>query len=339
MAGMFKKAIRAKKKLRMGIVGPSGSGKTYTALALASGLSDRVACICTEYGSASLYAHKFGFDVLDLTDDFSPQRYIEAIHAAGAEGYGTLVIDGLSQAWMGKGGALEMVDSAAKRNKGGNSYTAWRDVTPWHNKLIDAILGAPCHVIATLRAKTEYVLEANDRGKQVPRKVGMAPVQRDGMEYEFDVVADMDLDHNMIVSKTRLEFLDGAVIPKPGPEVAKRILQDLESGVDAPAPAPVAPPAGKPANGNATRDDLRSWGKFCEDAAGAVPTDIWTLLDSVYDYAAESGRVPANLPDDNAKFEAMGELYDGEASLRVYIRGLVANVVKQMKAAPAVLAS
>src|SRR5690606_13915360 len=134
--------------------------KTYTALQLAKGLAgpnDRIAVIDTENNSAALYADEFEFDVLNL-DTFSPEVYIQAIRAAEAAGYDVLIIDSLSHAWMGKEGALEQVDKAARRYQG-NTYAAWRDVTPMHNALVEAMVRCKCHLIVTMRAKTEYVVE------------------------------------------------------------------------------------------------------------------------------------------------------------------------------------
>jgi len=233
----FAPATRKKSRARVALVGPSGSGKTYTALLLARGLvgpEGTIAVIDTERASASKYAGEVTeFDALDL-DHHSPKEYVEAIQDAGRAGYDCLVIDSLSHAWSGRGGALEQVDQAAKRTQG-NSYVAWRDVTPQHNALVDAILTYPGHVIVTMRAKTEYVLEEGKNGKKTPRKVGMAPIQRDGMEYEFDVVADMDLDHNMIVSKSRCSALADAVFTKPDVSVAHTLRAWLSDGVEAPA--------------------------------------------------------------------------------------------------------
>jgi hypothetical protein len=226
----FQKATKQQSKLRLAIDGPSGSGKTYTALSVGSHLGERMAVIDTERGSASLYSDIFSFDVLNL-ETFSPLTYAEAIRAAVTAGYDVIVIDSLSHAWMGKDGALEQVDKAAKRSSSGNSFTAWKDVTPMHNEMVDTILQSPCHIIVTMRAKTEYVMEKDDRtGKTAPRKVGLAPIQRDGLEYEFTVVADMDLDNNFIVSKSRCPALSGAIIKKPGKDVADILLNWLNDG-------------------------------------------------------------------------------------------------------------
>src|SRR3990167_4457635 len=231
----FQRATKTQARLRLALIGVSGSGKTYSALAIASALGKRIAVIDTEHGSASKYAgDPFEFDTLLLTS-YHPQAYIDAIRAAEEAGYDVLVIDSFSHMWVGKGGELELKDKASSR-PGENSFTAWRHITPLHNDAIDTILGSRCHVIATMRAKTEYVLEARD-GKQVPRKVGMAPVMRDGVEYEFDVAADMNLDHEMVVSKTRCPALDGQVIMKPGAQVAEILNTWLSDGTP-PPPGP-----------------------------------------------------------------------------------------------------
>lgn len=242
MTMTFKKATKTKAKLRLALVGPSGSGKTYTALAIAQGLGQPVAVVDTERASASKYADVFAFDTLEL-ETFSPQMYIDAIHAAGKAGYGVLVIDSLSHAWMGTGGALEQVDTIAKKSQSRSSFNAWREVTPLHNAMVDAILRAPMHVIVTMRAKTEYVLEKDDRGKTVPRKVGIQPVQRDGMEYEFDVVGDITEDHDFIVGKTRCPALADKVFKRAGADVASILTGWLTDGAEqpaAPAPQPTA---------------------------------------------------------------------------------------------------
>ncbi|MEO0479619.1 MAG: ATP-binding protein [Planctomycetota bacterium] len=219
MSLTFKKATKEDSRLRMCLTGPSGSGKTMTALKIATGLGGRVAVIDTERGSASKYADLFEFDVLEL-ESFSPETYIEAIRAAQEQGYDVVVIDSLSHEWTGKGGALEINDQVAAKSKSKNRFNAWGEVTPRHRAMVDAITNSSCHVLATLRTKTQYVVETNERGKQEPRRVGLAPVQRQGIEYEFDVMALMDLDNTMVIEKTRCPDLIGAVIERPGQEVA-----------------------------------------------------------------------------------------------------------------------
>ncbi len=235
MSVQFHKAARSQAKARIAIDGPAGSGKTYTALAAASALGGKIALIDSERGSASLYADKFDFDTCTL-DRFSPADYVAAIHAAEESGYQVIVIDSLSHAWSGKGGALEMVDAAAARSKSNNSYAAWREVTPEHNALVDAMIQSPCHIVATMRTKTEYVLEQDDKGRQIPRKIGMAPIQRDGLEYEFTVVGDMDHQHRFVVSKSRMDAIADAVVTKPDVKWFKQVSDWLNEGDPASKP-------------------------------------------------------------------------------------------------------
>lgn len=262
MVFQFKKATKYQLYSRIALIGPSGSGKTFTALKLMTYLvpGGRIAVVDTEHGSASKYADLFDFDVLELTN-FNPQNYIDAIKAAEAAGYAGLNIDSMSHAWMGVGGALEMVDKATARSQSKNSFAAWKDITPLQNALIEACLSAKLHLIVTMRTKTEYVVEKDEKtGKSSVRKVGLAPIQRDGLEYEFDVVADMDINNNFIVSKSRCPALTGAVINKPGEEVAKILNAWLAAGVEMPPepePAPTPPaqttapqPPIAPTNGN-----------------------------------------------------------------------------------------
>ncbi|MCA0354691.1 MAG: ATP-binding protein [Chloroflexi bacterium] len=241
---MFQRATKHQSKLRLALLGIAGSGKTYTALSIANHLGKAIAVIDTEHGSASKYADDVAnFDVAELTS-FHPQRYIDAIHAAEQAGYDVLIIDSLSHAWNGKDGVLEQVDRIGKRS--GNKFTAWADATPLQQKLIETILASRMHIICTMRLKTEYVVEQNDRGKQAPRKIGLAPIQRDGLEYEFDVVADIDADNTFIVTKTRCPALHGAIIPRAGAEVATTLLAWLDQGqatpqtplLDQPIPEP-----------------------------------------------------------------------------------------------------
>jgi hypothetical protein len=243
MSLTFQKATKKNSRLRMALIGAAGSGKTYTALAVASHLEGPVAVIDTERGSASKYSDKFDFDVLEL-DTFSPQMYVDAITAAQEAGYKTLIIDSLSHAWTGKEGALDQVSKAAKRSQSSNTFGAWRDVTPLHNAMVDAIINARMNVITTMRAKTEYLQEKDEKtGRTTIRKVGLAPIQRGGLEYEFDVVGDLDQDNNLIISKTRCPSLAGAVFQKAGREVA----QQLQKWLAAPATSSVNRPAPQPA--------------------------------------------------------------------------------------------
>lgn len=238
----FRKATRKQRKLRLAIDGPTGAGKTWTALAIASGLGKSIGLIDTENSSSELYSKNFDFNVLCLSRH-RPEDYVAAIAAAAEAGFDVLVIDSLSHAWAGREGALEQVDDAAARSKG-NSFVAWREVTPQHNRMVDAIIHAPMHVIVTMRSKMAYELVDDGKGRKVPQKIGLQPIQRDGLAYEFDLVADMDLQHRFIVDKTRCSDFDREVIEKPGAEVGKRLAAWLNEGEAPAAPKPKSNGAG-----------------------------------------------------------------------------------------------
>ena len=228
---MFRKAEKRKAKLRLAITGPAGSGKTYGALLIAQGLDGKIAMLDTENGSGDLYADKFDYDVGALQAPYTVQKYIAGIHEAEQAGYDVIIIDSLSHAWAGEGGLLEQVDNITATSRSGNSYTAWRQVTPQHNKLIETILNSSCHIIATMRSKTEYIIVENEKGKKEPRKVGLAPVQRDGMDYEFGVVFDLGLNHMATVSKDRTSLFDGQIF-NISAETGSTLKTWLETGVD-----------------------------------------------------------------------------------------------------------
>jgi len=224
------RATRRRAKLRLGMSGPAGSGKTYSALLIASGLGGRIGMIDTEHGSGDLYADLLpdGYDVLPLTPPFTPARYIEAIHALEQAGVSTIIVDSLTHAWSGEGGSLDRQGKIA--DKSGNSWQAWRQVTPEHNALVEALLQSPCHIIATMRAKTEYVQERDERtGKQVVRKIGLAPIMRDGIEYEFTTFFELDVQHMAFAGKDRTRLFDGSIF-RPDEETGRRLHGWLDTG-------------------------------------------------------------------------------------------------------------
>lgn len=227
----FRKAERKSAKLKIGISAPSGAGKTYSALLMAYGMCgdwSKVAVIDTENGSAELYSNLGDYSVCSITPPFTPQKYIDAIHEAVNSEFKVLIIDSLSHAWTGEGGLLEMQANAVKASRSGNSYTAWREVTPEHNRLVDTILQSDIDIIVTTRAKADYVMTDDGNGKKSVKKVGLAPVFRDGLEYELTVFFDMTQEHIATASKDRTGLFDGKNF-KPTPETGK-LLNDWRNG-------------------------------------------------------------------------------------------------------------
>ena len=246
---MFQKATRRKAKLKLTITGPSGAGKTLSALLLAKGIGGKIAVIDTENDSASLYADQEltldgkkvklpEFDSMNLTPPYTTARYLEAIAEAVRAGYEIVVVDSGTHQWAGDGGILSRKEKLDQK-PGSNSYTNWGQLTPEQEKFKAAILQAPIHLIMTLRSKQDYVLEKNEKGKSMPVKVGLAPIQRDGMEYEFTTVFDADMSHNVTVSKDRTGLFDGKYFPITE-ETGKELATWLSTGAEA---KPLAPPS------------------------------------------------------------------------------------------------
>ena len=263
MALTFKKAERKQVRIKVGLAGPAGSGKTMSSLLMAYGivkaefpnLSDaevwsKIVVIDTENGSGSLYVGKqvgpttIGeYNTIDLTPPFDPQIFIDAIHMAENHGMDVIIIDSLSHAWAGSGGALDIQGKAAERT---SSWAAWRTVTPLHNKLVDAMLQSNAHIIANMRAKMEYQ-QTEENGKKAVKAVGMGVVMRDGIEYEFTVSFMLDYNHVASSTKDRTGMFDGKYFVIDA-NTGKQMYQWLSSGVPAEAPAPNVPaPAPAPA--------------------------------------------------------------------------------------------
>ena len=222
--GKFTKATKKQSKLRAAIFGPAGSGKTYTSLAIAGGLGKKIAFIDTERGSASKYADRFGFDVCEL-EGRTIEDYLEGI--SGASKYDVLIIDSLTHAWHE---LLTEIDQLAKTKYRGNTWSAWSEGTPQQRSLVDAILLSPCHIIATMRTKTEWIVGENSRGKTTIDRVGLTPEQGKGIEYEFDLLMEINQEHTGHIIKDRTGKFQDLMITKPGAELGKQMKAWLEDG-------------------------------------------------------------------------------------------------------------
>jgi hypothetical protein len=205
----IRKAERVKSKLRLGLAGPSGSGKTMSALKVAKGIGGTVCLIDTERGSGDLYANLYDYSVISLEPPFKPDLLIDAIHAAEKAGFSVIIIYSLSHFWSDEGGILDQADKM--QNSGKNRFTLWADLTPQHRRLVNALLNSPRHIIGTMRSKQEYAMETDDKGKASVKKLGLAPVQREGMEYEFTVFFDVSQDHYAKATKDRTNMFGNEV--------------------------------------------------------------------------------------------------------------------------------
>lgn len=223
----FKKATKEQARLRLALFGPSGAGKTMTALRIAQGIGGKIALIDTERGSASKYADRFVFDVDDLAQK-SIAGYLGAMKEAASAKYEVLIIDSLSHAWQE---LLTEIDKLAKSKFKGNTWSAWSEGTPKQKQLVEAILDYPGHVIVTMRSKTEWVQEQSDSGKTRPVRVGLAPEQGKGIEYEFDLLIELSTDHIGTILKDRTGKYQDIALEKPGEEFGKELAAWLADGV------------------------------------------------------------------------------------------------------------
>lgn len=229
---MFEKATKAGSFLRCALFGPSGSGKTYSALRIATGLGGRIAVLDTERGSARKYSDRFTFDVCELKER-TIEDYAKVITAAGEQKYKVLIIDSMTHAWRE---ILNEVDRLA--GKKGNRFSPWAEVGPKQQNMIDLLLAFPGHIIATMRSKTEWEVQANEQGKKVPVRIGLAPEQGKGIEYEFDLLIELSQEHMANVTKDRTGKYQDKQIDRPGEDFGRELAEWLNSN-EAPTPSRV----------------------------------------------------------------------------------------------------
>lgn len=291
-------AKRTQAKLRLFVDSPSGGGKTYGSLLLGKGLGGKIVLIDTERGSSDKYQGRDGmppFRVIEFDPPYTPERYIEAIDLAEADGADVIIIDSTSHEWDGSGGCLELVDELARAKFRGNTWSAWSELTPRHRKFIDRMLASRAHIIATARAKTETA-QVDEGGRKKVVKLGMKSISRDGTEFEFDVVLNIVHDgHFAVASKDRTGIFSGD--PKPiSEETGRQLAAWLSDG----SPAPVAS-APTPA-------------KAAQAAHGPAPSEP-PLFDRITGYIAEAVNVRTlgRIGDRIDALTSEGQLTDEEA--------------------------
>ena len=240
-------ATRKQTKLRIGIGGVSGSGKTFRALQLGYGITDdwtKVGMIDSENGRGEIYAEDMGKYLYGrISAPFTPEKYIEAIKAMEQTGVECIIIDSMSHVWEAEGGILQTNETLAQAKYRGNSYAAWNESTPRYQKLIEAIIQSPAHIISCFRSKSELILTDNN-GKKEVQKVGMKLIQRDGIEYEYTVMLEVDLKTHMamVTAKDNTHTLDKLGPFQITPEHGKQLINWAQSGEEVkpePKPEPV----------------------------------------------------------------------------------------------------
>lgn len=224
----------------MALTGVSGAGKTLSALYIGYGITgdwSKVALIDTEHERARFYANRSDLNTgeflyASFLPPYSPQRYKEFVEegadAVGSDG--VVIIDSFSHAWNNEGGVLDIKNTIAAQQRGKNDFSAWDEAGKVQNDLVNTILAVNCHTIVTMRSKMDYVMQENERGKTVPVKVGLAPVQRNDTEYEFDIVLDIARNHIATASKDTT-FLDsfGKIVT---PELGRQLADWLNTGIE-----------------------------------------------------------------------------------------------------------
>lgn len=206
----FQKAVKTQIKPKIVLIGPSGSGKTYSALRLATGIikktGGRIAFIDSENKRGKYYANEFDYDYMELKAPYTPEKYITAVDDAIGAQYSVVIVDSATHEWSGPGGILEI----KSKMTGTNDYTKWESLTPRHNAFLNKMLLSDIIVICCVRGKDEYALELNDKGKQVPRKIGLGADFRNGLEFEATCAFMCDQENHVAqVMKDNTHIFDG----------------------------------------------------------------------------------------------------------------------------------
>lgn len=232
----LRKAERKQIKVRVGLSSPSGGGKTYSSLLLAYGITNdwsKIALIDTESGRGDLYSDLGEYNIVRLKAPFSPERYIEYIEGCEDAGIEVIIIDSISHEWEGKGGCLEINEALAHAKYRGNTWSAWNETTPRHQKFIEKIITSDCHIITTVRNKVDTVMGEDKKVK----KVGVKEITREGFEYELLVNFNIDRDtHKVIASKDNTRLFEGKDPFVITPDTGKQLLKWVMSGKKVEAP-------------------------------------------------------------------------------------------------------
>jgi hypothetical protein len=283
---------------KVALTGTGGVGKTWTALLLARGMAGEhgtIGLVDTEHQTATKYRKYHEFKVCNL-DYYDPKSLITAVARATERGIGALIVDSFSHFWSGAGGILAQVDQKASQSYSGNNFAGWKDVRPMETEMMSALLSFPGHLIVTMRVKAEYVLETQANGRTKPVKIGLKPEQREGVDYEWDLVGGLDTEHVLTISKTRLHEIDmGESIDRPGIEFGARIAAALREGATPPAvnAAVISQWRAAILTDGVTRDELGRIGRdaLAAGALGVIITDLAGKTVSVRELINQQWRI------------------------------------------------
>lgn len=303
MAVGFQKAKREQVWIKVLLSGASGCGKSYSALRMAQGIAkkcgSRIAYIGTEGSRDKYYANEFDYDLIQLEDPFTIDKYIEAIQAALDSGYKVLIIDSLTHEWKWLNDTHDKMP--------GNSFTNWGKLKPQHHKFMDKILTSPIHIVATARGKDDWLIEERN-GKQVPKKVGMGQQQDKDISYEYTVSLMIDqTTHVASVDKDNTHIFEGRyeiLTEKDG-----ELLYQWANDGEVPQPKPMQQTFDKPEISD--EEILKGIKKeiigLCTELGGTANKELMTTLKSF---------VPSGNPNAIKSVEKAKECLDRVKDLR-----------------------
>lgn len=236
----IREAVAQEVPLRVLFLGFSKDGKTQTALQVAyhlaastgmeprdilviesetigdtdKGRSETVAgtmCLCGRCEGRGLKL--LGHRILVLpTNTRGPDDYIDAFAEAAASGAKILIVDGITPEWEW---CLRAKDAYQ-----GRSEAAWAHVTPFHDRFLKAIETYPGHLFATCRVKDKAVVKGKEEGGW--SKKPFDPIQRDQLEYIFDIVIAMNSGNAS--AESRRPALHNKRWQRPGADVVDLLL-------------------------------------------------------------------------------------------------------------------
>jgi len=217
-------AKRKKQPIKMAYQGPSGSGKTYSSLLTAYGLCNdwsKIAVLDTQHRSSELYAYLRNYSIVDISDAYEPEKYIDSILGCEKAGFKVVIIDSFSDEWEY---LLDFLSTLS-----GSSYSGWNKILPRHSNLLQFILNSSCHIICTVRTKQDYVI-ADKNGEKVPEKVGLKAIQKDAYETDFPLVFDLDMKHHALVNKDATGLFEAGLVHTISKATGQTLLKWVNSG-------------------------------------------------------------------------------------------------------------
>lgn len=247
--------------------GPPKAGKTLTGLMLAFALSPKVCVIDTENRSSAKHRIWPGMGPFELIDmpDYQPETFMEALRMCDKNDFGAVLLDSSSHAWEG---IVEKVNKSGEKGP----FGGWTKIgTPAQQELMRVMGSVQYHLICTVREKTDWIFVKDRQGNDMAKKAGMKLNQREGIEYEFDLVCEMTDGHDVIVKHSRCSAMDRQRLHAPtaaffAPYISW--LKGAETRRPGDAGVRTTDPPGKPAAEQPTGGQPAAEGKAQTQAAG-----------------------------------------------------------------------